>query len=282
MNSQSDSNQDLNFAVRDNLLGPEPTHNRVLPFQGLVNFRDLGGYPTVEGRKTKWNRLYRSGHLAKATRQDLQALSQLGIHTLVDFRSDQERERKPDLLPPGDKIRVVSLPIQEEGQPPLAPEIRKLVKERKLKGHDPSEKMREMYRQLAADFPDAYRQFFQALLDAAGRPVLWHCSAGKDRAGFAAALTLKLLGVDDQVVMQDYLLSREHTHFNRRQILTVGLMRGPRAARFVNRMNDVDQSWLKTAYQTVDQTWGDFNQYVKKALGLSFGDINQLREYYLE
>ena len=139
-----------------------------------------------------------------------------------------------------------------------------------------------MYRQLGADFHDSYRQFFQALLEAAGRPVLWHCSAGKDRTGFAAALTLRLLGVDDQIMMGDYLLSQDQVDINRRQMLTLGLMRGPRAARFVRRMHDVDQNWLETAFQTVDQTWGDFNQYVKKALGLRFSDINQLREYYLE
>ena len=82
--------------------------------------------------------------------------------------------------------------------------------------------------------------------------------------------------------MQDYLLSREHTYFRRRQILTVGLSRGPRAAGFISRLNDVDQSWLQRAFQSVDETWGDFNQYVKEALGLSFRDINKLREYYLE
>jgi protein-tyrosine phosphatase len=279
---QNDSNQDLNFAVRDDLLGLTPTHIRVLPFQGFANFRDLGGYPTVEGRKVKWNVLYRSGQLDKGTREDLEVLSGLGIHTLVDFRSEQEREKTPDLLPRGHSIQLIHLPIQEEGQPPLAPEIRRLIKERKLKGQDPSRKMRKMYYQLGANFYDAYRQFFQALLDAKGKPVLWHCSAGKDRAGFAAALTLRLLGVDDKIVTQDYLLSREHTHFSRRQILTVGLLRGPRAARFISRLNDVDQIWLQTAFQSLDQTWGDFNQYVKEGLGLSFSDINQLRAYYLE
>lgn len=282
MINQNDTNLDQDFQIRENLLGQELVHNRVLPFQGFANFRDLGGYPTVEGRKVKWNVLYRSGQLDKGTREDLKTFSDLGIQTLVDFRSEQERKRKPDLLPRGHSIQLIHLPIQEEGQPPLAPEIRRLIKERKLKGQDPSRKMRKMYHQLAADYYVPYRQFFQALLDAAGRPVLWHCSAGKDRAGFAAALTLRLLGVNDEIVMQDYLLSREHTHFHRRQILTVGLMRGPRAARFVSRLNDVDQSWLKRAFLSVDDTWGDFNQYVKEALGLSFGDINKLREYYLE
>ena len=139
-----------------------------------------------------------------------------------------------------------------------------------------------MYHQLCTVFHDTYRQFFQALLESVGKPVLWHCSAGKDRTGFAAALLLRLLGVDDQTVMQDYLLSQEYVEIRRRLILKIGLLRGPRAARFIRRLNDVDASWLETAFQSVDDTWGHFNQYAKEALGLSFGDINQLREYYLE
>ena len=282
MIDQNNPNPDPKFRMRDNLLGLTPVNNRVLPFQGFSNFRDLGGYPTVEGRQTKWKALYRSGHLAKGTSKDLEILTGLGIHTLVDFRSDRERDRYPNLLPEGNNFRVISLPIQEEGGPPLAREVRALIKDRALKGHDPSEMMQEMYRQLAADFQEAYRQFFQALLEAEGRPVLWHCSAGKDRTGFAAALLLRLLGVDDQIALSDYLLSQEHVDINQRQMLTLGLMRGPRAARFVRRMHDVDQSWLETAFQSINEHWGDFNQYVKEALGLSFGDINQLREYYLE
>jgi len=272
-------------ALHADEISPRPEKNanrRVIPFDGISNFRDLGGYPTMDGRRVKWQTLFRSGHLSYSTKKDREALSQLGIHTIVDFRSDLEREREPDHLPPNHHIRTLSYPIQQDGMAPLSKEIRSLIENRALNGHSPSHKMRQLYTMLAEDYHKAYQQYFQALLDSAASPVLWHCSAGKDRAGFAAALLLKTLGVPDEIIMDDYMLSRMHKASRRRQLLTVTLLRGPKAGKFLKRMNDVDSTWLKTAFQAVDKKWGVFDHYIHSGIGLTTADIDELKNLYLD
>lgn len=254
---------------------------RFLPFQGVANFRDLGGYQAGDGRTLSWRKLYRSGHLSRSTSSDRQNLVKLDIQTLVDFRSDQEVEREPDNLPEENDIQVIRLPIQEDGMPPLAGEIRQLISSRRLDGLDPGRKMEEMYTLLATRYSPEYRAFFNLLLENQGSPILWHCSAGKDRAGFAAAVLLKLLGVDEETIYSDYLLSQGNVSPRRRQLLMVTLFRGGKAARFLRKMNDVESDWLSTAFQTTNQHWGSFDRYRQEALGLTDAKVKTLQELYL-
>ncbi len=254
---------------------------RFLPFRGVANFRDLGGYQSGDGRTLSWRKLYRSGHLSRSTSSDRQSLVKLDIQTLVDFRSDQEVEREPDNLPEETDIQVIRLPIQKDGMPPLAGEIRQLISSRRLDGLDPGRKMEEMYTLLATRYSPEYRAFFNLLLEQQGSPILWHCSAGKDRAGFAAAVLLKLLGVDEETIYSDYLLSRGNVSPRRRQLLMVTLFRGRKAARFLRKMNDVESDWLSAAFQTINQHWGSFDLYRRDALGLTDTKVKTLQELYL-
>jgi protein-tyrosine phosphatase len=282
MVNQIETDLEYSYQIRENILNPTTIPDRVHPFRKIANFRDLGGYPTLDGRVTRWHKLYRSGHLAHATNPDLKKFSRLGIHTLVDFRSDQEREREPDQLPANHEIRTLSFPIQENGKPLFSDEIRQMINERRINGQDPSLKMQEMYVQLATRFTDSYRNYFQALIEAEGKPVLWHCSAGKDRAGFAAAVLLKILGVSDQIIMEDYMLSQDHVVPRRGQLMTIRLLKGEKAYRYVNRMNDVDPNWLRAAFQTINEEWGNFLNYVRKGLKLYPSDVEYLKVILLD
>jgi len=254
---------------------------RLLPFQRVSNFRELGGYLCRDGRTVRWGKLFRSGHLAQASIADRRRMSRLGIRTLIDFRSDQEITQEPDRLPEKAKIAVVALPIQQQGMPPLAEEIRQMIETRSLDGQDPDKTMIEMYRLLAVEYQAVYREFFQVLLSSKGEPVLWHCSAGKDRAGFAAALLLKLLGVPWQTILEDYLLSRGNIAPRRRQLLLVSLLRGRKAARYLQRLNEVEGAWLQAAFQALEDRWGSFEVFTKNALHLKNEDIHQIKKLYL-
>jgi protein-tyrosine phosphatase len=273
---------DYEYSFSDQQFTIHQTRKRFLPFSGVDNFRDLGGYPTKDGSRTRWGRLYRSGHLHRATDEDRQQIFQLGITKLVDFRSDEERKKEPDRLTSDHGIIIVRLPIQENGKPPLSEEIRQRIKNRELNGLDPNHKMKQMYRMLADDYSQQYQDFFHALLESDGSPILWHCSAGKDRAGFAAALLLKILGVPDDVILEDYLLSQGNVTPLGLRFLSIALMRGLKAARFARRMNEVDASWLMKAFDTIDDNWGNFELYRSEALKLTQRDINRLRTIYLE
>jgi protein-tyrosine phosphatase len=260
---------------------PSTAHTRVLPFKGTSNFRDLGGYLTTEGWSVKWGVLYRAGHLAKLRNGDLRLFETLDIHTLVDLRSRIERERDPDRLPAEHHIHVFALPVLDKGNE-MIHEVSRRMRDNDFDGYDPDLKMAEAYRQFVTEFSEPYRQFVHAVLAAGGAPVLWHCTAGKDRAGFAAALILRLLGVPHAIVVQDYLLSACYLRPRPGLLWLLRLTRGPRAVRIVKTLVQVKERWLQGAFDAIDERWGSLDAYAKQALQLSPASISRLRQTLLD
>ena len=117
------------------------------------------------------------------------------------------------------------------------------------------------------------------MLEADGAPVVWHCSAGKDRTGFAAAILLRILGAPRDVVMQDYMASREHALEARKsQLLLLRVFKGEEAADKLAIMMGVEEAWLHAAFEEIDAQWGSFDNYVRQGLELSRADIQRLRQ----
>lgn len=142
--------------------------------------------------------------------------------------------------------------------------------------------MRVTNRQLVEEFTAEYRAFIGAVLESNGRSVLWHCSGGKDRTGFASALVLKLLGVDDETILEDYLLSNRYADRYRGRRFMLRLFRGRTAAQALGTLFEVRASWIEAAFEAIEDGWGDFDRYRRDALGLSDADIEALRHEYLE
>jgi protein-tyrosine phosphatase len=134
----------------------------------------------------------------------------------------------------------------------------------------------------ATTFTPKFRIFVQTVLNANGDPVLWHCTAGKDRTGFAAAILLRLLGVDQQSVFEDYLLSNRYIKVSIMQRIFVAFTRGPRVYKLLKPLLGVQRQWLEIAFDALDREWGNFQIYATKGLGLTPGDIQKLQDLYLE
>lgn len=255
-------------------------HQRVLPFRKVANFRDLGGYPAAEEYRVKWGCLYRSGHLADMNRADLRRFKALNIGTVIDLRSMQEQEKDPDRLPAG--IKALSLPMLDVANEAMSKEVHAAVENKDYKTFDPGRKMMRMYQLLSMEHTAEYQQFVQAILAAEGKPVLWHCTAGKDRTGFGAAIILRLLGVADETIIDDYLLSRKYVDQLRGLKFFLRISRGKEAVEIVRKLLLVDQSWIQAAFDAIDLHWGDFDHYVTEALSLTAADIFQLRATLLD
>ena len=161
-------------------------------------------------------------------------------------------------------------------------EVKRRIWVNDFRGFDPDAIMAAAYRQFALEFSDQYRQFVHAVLEAGGAPVLWHCTAGKDRAGFASALVLRLLGAEQRVVLQDYMLSADHLKPIRKALVLLRLAKGAKVAQTLRSLLKVDEHWLETAFQAIDEHWGSFDSYTHQALRLSTADITQLRHSLLE
>ena len=257
--------------------------HRLLNFEGIANFRDLGGYATTDGKQVRWGKLYRSGTFAQASRADLQNLPKLGLQTFIDFRSSAEQEEEPNRLPDPPGFQVVNIPILDDGNKALVGEVMQRIETGDFDDFDPDQAMLRANRQFASDFTPQISEFVHTVLAADGNPVVWHCSAGKDRSGFAAAVLLRILGVPRHMVMQDYMASLEPALASRHnQIRKLRLLKGEQVAEKLQVMMGVEEAWLEAAFEQVDATWGSFDNYVHEGLQLSDKDIARLRDTLLQ
>src|SRR6267378_320256 len=184
---------------------PDPPA-RHLNLAGASNFRDLGGYRTRDGRAVRWRQIFRSNHLGQLTEADIEVLRPLGLKSAFDFRGTEERVAAICGLA---EIAVHSLPIE----PTVVAALRtRLASGLPLSSADAVEVMRESYRNYVRHDTPSFRALFALLLEDRA-PLVIHCTAGKDRTGFACALILHALGVADDVIAEDYLLTN---HFYRR------------------------------------------------------------------
>ncbi len=171
---------------------------RVVPMQGASNVRDLGGYATEDGGRIKFGRVYRSAALHGLTDADMDQLTALGVTDICDFRGDGERAKWPSRVPGG--ITVHELTIA----PTIGASLRDLVENRDATRADVIEVMQQAYVAYAMDWHHQYRRMFDLLVESDGA-LLFHCTAGKDRTGFGAAMLLSALGVAREAIWQDYL-----------------------------------------------------------------------------
>lgn len=246
----------------------ETKNHRVWPLQGATNFRDLGGYPTQDGRQVRWRRLFRSDQLGALSAEDLKALAPLGIERALDFRGQHERSAALYALP---GIAQHSLAIE----PTVVQRLQEVAGSgAALTATVAASLMEELYRSLAAERHHRFAEFFQHVLDCDG-PLVFHCTAGKDRTGFAAALFLLALGVSRDLVMQDYMLT--NLVYKHPPMPTTGL-----APEALQVMWGVQASFLQAALQLVDAEEGGLDGYLARKLGLSQASIAKLAQRYLE
>jgi protein-tyrosine phosphatase len=183
----------------------QETPTRLVPLQGATNFRDLGGYVGSDGRPLRWRRLFRSEHLGGLTAQDHAALAQLGVRRSFDFRGVRERASQPYDVP-----GLVQHPLSIE--PTVAQEMMALASAGiPLTPPRMVGLMEDLNRRLVTHESARFAQWFEHLLQD-DTPLVFHCTAGKDRTGLAAALLLRALGVSQEVVDADYLLTLSLIH----------------------------------------------------------------------
>lgn len=255
---------------------------RQLPLDGMDNFRDLGGYETADGRTTRWGRVYRSGELGGLSDDDVEYLDDLGINLVCDFRSPAEREDSPDRLPTEDPPEVLQAEIYTPGVDPK--ELQDRIISGDLEGLDLNMLLVEGNRAFVTQFAHQYRSMFDALLEEDGLPAVVHCTAGKDRAGMAAALILLAVGVPQETVMHDFLLTNHYTHDKIQQAMAVIWI----ASLFKTKPTDlrplmgVEPRYLEAGLDAMRHTHGSIDAYMEEALGLTPERRERLKERLLE
>jgi protein-tyrosine phosphatase len=241
---------------------------RHLNLAGASNFRDLGGYPGADGRIVRWRQIFRSNHLGHLTEADIEMLRPLGLKSAFDFRGTEERVAARCGLA---EIAVHSLPIE----PTVVAALRgRLAQGFALSPTDALEVMRDSYRNYVRYNTPSFRALFSHLLEDRA-PLVIHCTAGKDRTGFACALILHALGVADDVIAEDYLLTNR---FYRRDPGVSSDLPDD-----VTRvLGSVEGSFLAAAFEAVRADYGDLEGFFSDGLGLGTGERVALQARYLE
>lgn len=179
---------------------------RRLSLQGSPNFRDLGGYLTQDGRKLKWGKLFRSGKLSTLTEQDMHYVRRLGLTLVCDFRQVMEQQLDPTFLGTDSSHRLASLPVTPGSRNSF---MENLLQRGIVAVDDAAGLMQDINRDFVLNQMPQYAEMFQLLL-AGDQQLLIHCASGKDRTGFGAALILDVLGVDEEAIVEDYLLTNKY------------------------------------------------------------------------
>ncbi|MGC5341730.1 tyrosine-protein phosphatase [Streptomyces sp. DT171] len=250
---------------------------------GVRNFRDVGGLPTADGRKVRYGRLFRSGHLAGATADDTAFLSGLGLHAVFDFRNAaDQRLDGHDVALPG--VRHLNIPLSD---PADGAEFWRMVRSGSLeqlrsllRGGRAVDRMAASYREMIRTRTTEHGRVLRTLAEN-GVPALLHCAAGKDRAGLSTAVTLLAVGVERDAIETDYLKSNDaHHRYRVRRTSAAGT--SAEVMELLGPLLDARAAYLSAAFGAIDETWGGTDRYLSEGLKITPRIRERLREHLLD
>jgi protein-tyrosine phosphatase len=255
---------------------------RRLPLECCDNVRDLGGYETKDGRSVRWNRIYRANDLSKLTPEDFEYLSQFDIKLVCDFRSKRERDASPGRVIERNSPVLLSLPVDQAALD--SNEMRQRIRTGGMVAFGAEQRMKDAYRAFVTDYSEVWTAMFQRLARPESLPTVIHCTAGKDRTGFASALLLLALGVPQETIFEDYLL----TNYYQQNFFRFVLRWVPLYSFFRTDPKDLEpllearRDYLQTAFDAMAERYGSIDGYLEQALGLGAPLRSRLKTQLLE
>jgi protein-tyrosine phosphatase len=255
--------------------------DRIKPLDGVLNFRDFGGYATASGGEVVRGKLFRTASFAEATERDMSWLSQLGAKFVVDLRRPEERTDAPNLWP-GEGLRVVT---NDDGYKELPAHVGVLT-QTDLTAESVRDYMRTAYTHYPYEprYVELFKAWLHGLADEGG-PAIVHCAAGKDRTGVACMLVLTALGVDHETIVADYELTNVAVDLDKR----MPMIRERMAARMgreiseeaIRPMLGVHVDYLNAAIDAMEDRHGDIPSYMNAVLGVDEAMTERLRQHFV-
>ncbi len=257
-------------------------------FENLYNTRDLGGTPVRDGRVIKRGRLIRSGQLYFASENDIRRLQNM-LSAVVDFRTAAERAEKPDPEIPG--VEYFATPVFDSLTAGVSRDARSDEAVFEFVAREPENAKSYMMKTylgfVTNDYSiDCFSRFLKRLLTERDGALLWHCTAGKDRAGTASVIVSEALGVSREDIIKDFLFTNEC--LTKEVEGLYDMVRGkfgdafPRYERSLHYLFTAQREYLDALYEKVDELYGSFDSFIRDALGVTDEERRELIGIYTE
>ena len=258
---------------------------RVIELEGAHNFRDIGGYETEDGQTIKWGQIYRSDKLSELTDDDYVELTERNIQQVIDFRSDGERLTAQTDWRGEDIPDITELSIggsAADWSNKLATQLRS----GDFTGTDIRATFIDMYGAIPLDNTAQYRDMFDLLVETDNRPVVIHCTSGKDRTGIGTALILSALGVPRDTIITDFLLTNETIDLERTAPNVAAQFsrnrEEPLDAEDLKPLIGVELSYIETYFAIVEEEYGSVDTYLRDGLDLTAEEQASLKTQLLQ
>ncbi|MCT2564606.1 tyrosine-protein phosphatase [Chryseobacterium herbae] len=242
---------------------------KTIEIKKVYNFRTVGNIKNSEGRTLKEGKFYRSGHLHKLKKKSFKELESLGIKEIIDLRNSKEIADKPDNLPT-DIIYKKYSAFEDEGD--QLTQAKKLVLKGKVNGSDADKRMLDFYRDYVTENPEVIKKIITDILES-DQPVLYHCTAGKDRTGITTALILTILKFDKETIYNDYILSN---NYRKKLVLkrlnladNLHFLYPKMDVKVLEKLSWVETAYLDAAFDEINKKYGSIDAYIQKVLGIS-------------
>ncbi|MCD7938373.1 MAG: tyrosine-protein phosphatase [Tannerellaceae bacterium] len=260
------------FLLTFNEKYPQILGSRYVPMDEVDNLRDLGGYPSSGEYMTRWGKVYRSGDLYGMTVLDSIRMSNLGIRTIIDLRTEEEVFQAPVSYT---GANVIHIPVSNGNYQDIH---NKLINKRARKG-DGMLFMQDLYLQYITENNTQFAKALEVFLDKDNYPILFNCTYGKDRAGFLAAMLLSALDVPEETIYRDYTLSNQYINIRRidefaRTLDTYG-------QETITVMLAANEGLLDLAFRKIKKEYGSVDKYLSSELNLNEKKRAQLKDIML-
>jgi len=240
------------------------------------NFREVTNIKNIDGRTLKSGKFYRSGHLHQLKKKSFDELEKLGIKEIIDLRNSKEIAQKPDHLP-SDIVYKNYSAFEDEGD--QLDQAKKLVLKGKVNGSDADKRMLDFYKDYVIENPEIIKKIITEILES-DQPILYHCTAGKDRTGITTALILTILKFNKETIYNDYLLSNNYRKklVDKRLNLANNLhfLYPKMDVSVLEKLSWVETDYLDAAFNEINKKYGSIDIYIQYALGIS---ENKRQEY---
>ena len=253
---------------------PVTVATRNVNIPNIQNFRDLGGYPSYRNKKQiRWGKLYRSAEINELPDFSYRELKEIGIKTIIDFRSTEEMHNKKTIQP-GFHVVHIPLPVKDLDQ------ILQGLQNHTVLNDTVYRIAEEGGRALIRNHTREIKQVFDILLQKENYPIVFHGSSGKGRVGIISALILSALDVDDDIILDDYRLSNKY--FNITLFSTFAYTLPAQSQEAITTLLSSREDFLTAAKKECERLYGSVDNYLKKAIGLEKEHIKKLQNILLE